>query len=105
MGQNRAKARSHRRRLLRRLGVKAPSLDSITRERLNHWARGQAALDEFEARGESGSRDWVAAFNSVTRSLGALEERLRAAGLDANTNGRSALDDHLRENYGDGRKP
>jgi hypothetical protein len=88
---------------LRRLGVSATALDSITRERLHHWSRGQAALDEFEGRGETGSRDWVAAFNAATRSLGALEERLRATGLDTLAHGHGDADRlrrHLETTYG-----
>lgn len=97
----RAKARSHKRRFLERIGVRATQLDAITREKLNHWARGQAQLDLFDATGEAGTRNYWTAFNGVTRALRDLETRVHAVGLDDHKPaGRSALESYLANGSG-----
>ncbi len=99
----RSKARGHKRRFLQRLGVRAASLDAITREKLNHWARGQAQLDLFDATGERGSRNYWTAYNGVTRALHALEARVKEAGLDKSVSADDVLRAHLETRYGENR--
>jgi hypothetical protein len=47
--QIRAKARAHKRRVLRRLGLHVADLDAIANEQLDLYARGRAKL-EFDRR-------------------------------------------------------
>jgi len=77
-----AKARSHRRRFLRRAGLRAADLDAVAYELLRHWARGQGQLDLFDASGERGSRNYWTAYNGVSRVLRQLELRIKATAGD-----------------------
>ena len=97
----RAKARAHRRRFLRHLGVRASDLDAITAAKLSHWARGQAQLDLFDATGERGSRNYWTAYNGITRALRDLERRVQELGLDRSGEGRNgdALRAHIEKHY------
>ena len=72
-----AKARAHRRRFLRNLGVKASDLDGLASEWLRQWSIGAAKVDLLPP--DSGD-SWTA-FNSTARVLRRLEERLRELGL------------------------
>jgi hypothetical protein len=76
-----AKARAHRRRFLRRAGLRATDLDPVTNELLTHWARGVAQLDLREAGGVDSGRDYWVAYNGTRRTLEKLEKRLQDVGL------------------------
>jgi len=82
-----AKARAHRRRFLRRAGLRAADLDAVAAELLGHWARGVAQLDLREAGGADSGKDYWTSYNAVKRALVALERRLRELGLDPARNG------------------
>ena len=93
------RARAHRRRLLRRLGVRAPDLDVLTTERLDVYTKARAHLDLLPP-------DHVhklTATNSVARLLDRLDDRLREVGLVAgaktSTPG-SALQAYMAERNG-----
>lgn len=80
--QVKARARAHRRRFLRRAGLRAADLDPVANELLTHWARGVAQLDLREAGGVDSGRDYWVAYNGTRRSLEKLEKRLHDLGLD-----------------------
>jgi hypothetical protein len=73
----RAKARAHQRRIRAGLGVKARDLDPMTKEFLRQYAEGSARAELLPP----DSRDAWTAFNSTTRALRRLEERLSVIGL------------------------
>lgn len=77
-----AKARAHKRRFLRRAGLRAGDLDAIAMELLNHWARGCAQLDLREAGEVDHSKDYWVAYNGTRRTLERLEKRMHDVGLD-----------------------
>ena len=77
-----AKARSHKRRFLRRLGVRASDLDALANEYLTQWAIGRAQLDLREAGEVDHGKDYWVAYNGTRRALERLEKRLHALGLD-----------------------
>ena len=64
-------ARSHKRRLLRRLRVSVPDLDPITAERLTDWSIARALVDHA-----TNNRTRATAFNCEQRALALLEQRL-----------------------------
>jgi hypothetical protein len=104
--QIKSAARAHRRRFLRRAGLRASDLDPILAEYLEHVARGKAILTLREASQEAigtESRDYWVSFNAVTRAVRELERRMKELGLDRATPapGRS-LEAHVRERYGNG---
>lgn len=73
-----ARAKNHRRRFLRSIGVRAVDLDGIAKERLYDWAICAARRDMLPP---DAREAWTAA-NSTARALLALERRLREIGLD-----------------------
>jgi DNA anti-recombination protein RmuC len=77
--QTKAKARAHRRRFLRRLGVRASDLDAVTSELLRSWADAQAKVDSLA---EARDRVWVAAHNSAAKAFDKLSDRIAVLGLD-----------------------
>jgi hypothetical protein len=85
-----AQARAHRRRFLRRAGLKAGDLDAVALELLNLWARGTAQLDLRERGGADASKDYWVSFNATRRVLERLDQRLRDLALDRR--GRDPLD-------------
>lgn len=94
-----SRARAHRRRFARKLGVGLRDLDAVTAELLAHWALLRARLD-LDGSAENSERFWRAS-NATARALRRLEERVRELGLDtaAKGNGRT-LESYLRERYG-----
>jgi hypothetical protein len=72
-----AKARNHKRRFLRRAGIKAGDLDAVALELLNLYSRGCAQLDLREAGGVDSGKDYWTAYNGTRRVLERLDRRLR----------------------------
>ncbi len=66
-------AKAHKRRLLRRLGLRVTDLDAITAERLTDWALARALVDWA-----TNNRTKATAFNAEQRALDVLEQRLEA---------------------------
>ncbi len=93
--QIKSRARAHRRRFLRQIGLRASDLDAIAGGYLDGWARSLAKVDLFDSdEGRNGElREYFAALNAARLWLGKLEQRLGAVGLDRG-NGRS-LDETL----------
>lgn len=103
-------ATTQKRRLLRRIGLRAGDLDGIALGYLDSWARAQAKvelLDEwFAAHGflagdgnpSGGVRVYFTAVNSSRLSLQRLAGHLNARGQ---RDPQAELDRYLRENYGD----
>ena len=90
--QIKSAARAHRRRFLRRAGLRASDLDPILAEYLEHVARGKAILTLREASQEAigtESRDYWVSFNAVTRAVRSREE-MKELGLDRATPARVA---------------
>jgi hypothetical protein len=79
-----AKARAHRRRFLRRAGLKAALLDAVAAAYLDGWARALAKVDLFDSdESRAGElREYFAALNAARLWMGKLEARLAAVGLD-----------------------
>lgn len=104
--QIKSAARAHRRRFLRRAGLRASGLDPILAEYLEHVARGKAILTLREASQEAigtESRDYWVSYNAVTRAVRELERRLKELGLDrAKPQPGGKLAAHVRERYGNG---
>lgn len=82
--QIRARARAHRRRFLRQIGLRASDLDAIAAGYLDGWARSLAKVDLFDSdeRRTGELREYFAALNAARLWLGKLEARLAALGLD-----------------------
>lgn len=97
----RAVARAHKRRFLRHLGVRASDLDAVTRLQLDHYCRGCARLDLFDAvDAPTNGRYWVA-FNACTRAMKDLEARIKELGLDRQAPATAAqLAAHVEGRYG-----
>ena len=66
-------AKAHKRRLLRRLGLRVTDLDPITAERLTDWSIARALVDYA-----TNNRTRATAFNCEQRALDLLEARLTA---------------------------
>lgn len=98
--QIKAQARAHRRRFLRRIGLRAGDLDALAAEYLSLWAIGRAQLDLREAGGVDHGRDYWTAYNATKRALVALEKRLAELGLDRGPDKGSELDRILAEHDG-----
>jgi hypothetical protein len=79
--QIRPLARRHKRRFLRRAGLRLGDLDAVAGEYLTHWARGMAQLDLREDAGADTRKEYWSAYASVQRALEKLEGRLRGLGL------------------------
>jgi hypothetical protein len=99
-----AKARAHRRRVLRNLGLKAGDLDGIGREFLRLWSQGQAELDLRTAGGVDSGRDFWVCYANCRRALERLTPYLEAAAKTKAGAG-SDLDKYLSEHYGEGKEP
>jgi hypothetical protein len=81
--QIRAKARSHRRRFLRQIGLRAGELDAIAAGYLDGWARSIARVDLFDMSGDVHQvHEYYAALNSARLWLAKLEQRLALVGKD-----------------------
>ena len=81
----RQKARAHRRRILRNLGLAARDLDGMAREYLRLYAVGAAQLDlrhEGAEDATGNAKDYWVAYNATRRALERLEKRLGVLGLD-----------------------
>lgn len=99
--QIKARARAHRRRLLRRAGLRATDLDAVANELLTHWARGVAQLELREAGGVDSGRDYWVAYNATRRTLEKLQARLRELGIDERKDDPfAALSEHLASKDG-----
>lgn len=79
--QIKAKARAHKRRFLRQIGIKAADLDAIASAYLDGWARSLAKVDLWDA-AERDSKDYYVALNAARLWMGKLERRLVSLGLD-----------------------
>lgn len=66
-------AKAHKRRLLRRLGLRVTDLDGLTAEYLTDWALARALVDHA-----TNNRTRATALNSEQRALAVLAERLDA---------------------------
>jgi len=98
-----AKARAHRRRFLRRIGLRASDLDALAAEYLALWATGKAQLDLREAGEVDHGRDYWTAYNATKRALEKLEKRLHELGLDRGPDKGSELERILAEHDRKGR--
>jgi hypothetical protein len=79
----RAKARGHKRRVLRSLRIKASDLDPLANEALNIYAQGRAKLDLVNAADpERSDKFYWWAYNATGRAWERFERRLRELGLD-----------------------
>jgi hypothetical protein len=104
-------AANHRRRLLRRFGLKAGDVDPIGRAYLDHYCRlaGKTELIDTYIAEHGMLRDdgepqpcmrlYVSLHNSARLALQRLEAHLQASARDPI----DALNDYLVETYGDGR--
>lgn len=89
-------ARNHRRRWLRRAGLRASTLDAIGASHLEQWAQLRARLDLLDEAGAGSESTYVTVSNSATRSMRLLEVRLKELDLVAsasNTDPARALRD------------
>lgn len=78
-----ARARAHRRRFLRQIGLAARDLDAIAIAYLDGWARALAKIDAYDDYGmERDPREYHAALNSARLWMAKLEGRLTVVGLD-----------------------
>lgn len=101
--QIKARARAHRRRFLRQIGLKASGLDAIAGGYLDGWARALAKVDAYDsAELERDPREYHAALNAARLWLGKLEARLIVLGLDRGRGSArgDAARQHLAERYG-----
>jgi hypothetical protein len=82
--QIKARARAHRRRFLRQIGLRASDLDAIAGGYLDGLARSLAKVDLFDAdENRNGElREYFAAMNAARLWLAKLEARLALLGLD-----------------------
>lgn len=81
--QIRARARAHRRRFLRQIGLRASGLDAIARAYLDGWARALAKVDAYDAAElDRDPREYHAALNAARLWMAKLEGRLATLGLD-----------------------
>jgi len=83
--QIKRRARAHRRRFLRQIGLRASGLDAIALAYLDGWARALAKVDAYDddpRHRERDPREYHAAMNSARLWMTRLEERLKEVGLD-----------------------
>jgi hypothetical protein len=100
-GQIKAKARAHRRRFLRQIGLRAGDMDAVALAYLDGWATARAKVDMYDTYdGLHGSREYIACHNSARLSMVRLEARLKETGLDRGR-GQESLADYLDRRYGD----
>ncbi len=91
--QIRSRARAHRRRFLRQIGLRASGLDAIALGYLDGWARSLAKVDLFDTdENRNGElREYFAALNAARLWLAKLEARLSLLGLDRREDDRDPL--------------
>jgi len=98
--QIKARARAHRRRFLRQIGLRASGLDAVAGAYLDAWARALARVDLFDLDDrEREPREYFAALNSARLSMGKLETRLKALGLDRGAKSQT-LAEYVSKTYG-----
>lgn len=101
--QIKRRARAHRRRFLRQIGLRASGMDAIAGGYLDGWARALAKVDAYDSADlERDPREYHAALNAARLWLGKLEARLTVLGLDRGKGlaRGDAARRHVAEQYG-----
>jgi hypothetical protein len=97
-----AQAKPIERQFLREQKLKRSDLDGIALGYLHGYAIAMAKVSMYDEHSSLvGSREYIAALNAGRLWLGKLEARLRVLGRDHARPPGAALEQHLRERYGD----